>query len=80
VTDDFLTDQAKHTPGLDVEQWSSDLKGSSVTQQLQAAQAQAQSAGVDATPTLIFSGPGGQTKLVGMQDYKQVSQAIAHVG
>jgi protein-disulfide isomerase len=79
VTDDFLTAQAKNTPGLDVEEWSSDLKGSSVTQQLQAAQARAQSAGVDATPTLIFSGPGGQTKLVGVQDYDQVSQAIARV-
>jgi protein-disulfide isomerase len=79
VTDDFLTDQARNTPGLDVEEWSSDLKGSSVTQQLQAAQAKAQSAGVDATPTLIFSGPRGQTKLVGMQDYEQVSQAIAQV-
>ncbi len=79
VTDDFLTDQARNTPGLDVEEWSSDLKGSSVTQQLQAAQAKAQSAGVDATPTLIFSGPGGQTKLVGMQDYDQVSQAIVQV-
>ena len=79
VTDDFLTAQARNTPGLDVEQWSSDLKGSSVTHQLQAAQVKAQSAGVDATPTLIFSGPRGQTKLVGMQDYEQVSQAIAQV-
>ena len=79
VTDDFLTAQAKDTPGLDVDEWSSDLKGSSFTQQLQAAQAEAQSAGVDATPTLIFSGPGGQTKLVGLQDYDQVSQAIAQV-
>jgi protein-disulfide isomerase len=60
VTDDFLTEQAKHTPGLDVGEWSSDLKGSSVTKQLQAAQAKAQSAGVNATPTLIFSGPGGR--------------------
>jgi len=79
VTDDFLTDQAKDTPGLDVGEWSSDLKGSSFTQQLQAAQAKAQSAGVEATPTLIFSGPRGQTKLVGVQDYDQVSQAIAQV-
>jgi protein-disulfide isomerase len=79
VTEDFLTEQAKGTPGLDVEQWSSDLKGSSFTQQLQATQAKARSEGVDATPTLIFSGPRGQTKLVGLQDYDQVSQAIAQV-
>jgi protein-disulfide isomerase len=79
VTDEFLKSQAENTPGLDVGQWSSDLKGSSVTRQLQAAQAKAQSEGVNATPTLIFSGPGGQTKLVGMYDYDQVSQAIAQV-
>jgi protein-disulfide isomerase len=79
VTDEFVTDQARNTPDLDVEEWRSNLKGSSVTQQLQAAQAQAQTAGVDATPTLIFSGPRGQTKLVGMQDYEHVSQAIAQV-
>jgi protein-disulfide isomerase len=79
VTDEFLKSQAQDTPGLDVGEWSSDLKGSSVTKQLQVVQAQAQSAGVDATPTLIFSGPGGQRKLVGLQDYDQVSQAIAQV-
>jgi protein-disulfide isomerase len=80
VTDEFLKSQAEDTPGLDVGEWSADLKGSSVTKQLQAAQARAQSAGVNATPTLIFSGPGGQTKLVGLYDYEQVSQAIAQVG
>jgi protein-disulfide isomerase len=79
VTDEFLKSQAENTPGLDVGEWSSDLKGSSVTRQLQAAQSKAQSAGVNATPTLIFSGPGGQTKLVGLYDYEQVSQAIAQV-
>jgi protein-disulfide isomerase len=79
VTDEFLKSQAENTPGLDVGAWSSDLKGSSVTQQLQAAQAKAQFAGVNATPTLIFSGPGGQTKLVGLPDYDQISQSIAQV-
>jgi protein-disulfide isomerase len=79
VTDDFLRDQAKDTPGLDVGEWSSDLKRSSFARQLQAAQAKAQSAGVKATPTLVFSGPGGQTKLVGLQHYDRISQAIAQV-
>jgi protein-disulfide isomerase len=79
VTDEFLKSQAENTPGLDVGEWNSDLKGSSVTQQLQAAQAKAQSAGVQGTPTLIFSGPGGQTELVGMYDYDRISQSIAQV-
>jgi len=56
VTDEFLKSQAEDTPGLDVGEWSSDLKESSVTKQLQAAEF----AGVNATPTLIFSGPGGR--------------------
>jgi protein-disulfide isomerase len=79
VTDEFLKSQAEDTPGLDVGEWSSDRNASSLTQHLQAAQAKASSAGVNATPTLIFSGPGGQTKLVGMYDYDRVSQAIAQV-
>jgi protein-disulfide isomerase len=79
VTDEFLKSQAENTPGLDVGEWGSDLKGSSVTKPQQAAQSKAQSAGVNATPTLIFSGPGGQTKLVGLYDYEQISQAIAQV-
>jgi protein-disulfide isomerase len=79
VTDEFLKTQAENTPGLDVGQWNSDLKGSAATRQLQAAQAKAQSDGVNATPTLIFSGPGGQTKIVGPRDYDQVSQAITQV-
>ena len=79
VTDEFLKTQAENTPGLDVGQWNSDLKGSAATRRLQAAQAKAQSDGVNATPTLIFSGPGGQTKIVGPRDYDQVSQAIAQV-
>jgi protein-disulfide isomerase len=79
VTDEFLKTQAENTPGLDVGQWNSDLKGGAATRQLQAAQAKAQSDGVNATPTLIFSGPGGQTKIVGPRDYDQVSQAIAQV-
>ena len=79
VTDEFLKSQAQKTPGLDVGQWSSDLKGSSVTRQLQASQAKASSAGVQGTPTLIFSGPGGQTELVGFYDYDRISRAIDQV-
>ena len=78
VTDDFLKGLAQDTPGLDVGKWSADLNGNPYTQELQAAQAKAQSSGVNATPTLVISGPGGQTKLVG-PDYDQISQAIAQV-
>jgi protein-disulfide isomerase len=79
VTDAFLKSLAQETSGLNTEKWSADLKGSSFTKELEAAQAKAQSSGVDATPTLVISGPGGQSKLVGLHTYSQVSDAIDRV-
>jgi protein-disulfide isomerase len=79
VTYDFLKGLAQETPGVDTDKWSADLKGSSFTRELQAAQAKAQSSGVDATPTLVISGPGGQSKLVGLHTYSQISDAIDRV-
>jgi protein-disulfide isomerase len=79
VTDEFLSELAKDTPGLDVGEWSADLEGSSFSQELQAAQAKARSSGVDATPTLVISGPNGQEKLEGLYDYGQISETIEQV-
>jgi protein-disulfide isomerase len=79
VTDEFLRELAKDTPGLDLGEWSADLEGSSFSQELQAAQAKARSSGVDATPTLVISGPSGQEELVGLQTYSQISDAIDQV-
>jgi protein-disulfide isomerase len=79
VTSEFLQDLAQNTPGLDVNKWSAELRGSSFESELAAAQSKAQSAGVDATPTLIVSGPNGQEKLVGLHDYGQISETIEQV-
>ena len=79
VTYDFLKGLAQETPGLKTEKWSADLKGNSFTKELEAAQAKAQSSGVDATPTLVIIGPGGQSKLVGLHTYSQISDAIDRV-
>jgi protein-disulfide isomerase len=79
VTEEFLSELAKDTPGLDVGEWSADLQGSSFSQELQAAQAKARSSGVDATPTLVISGPSGQEELVGLQTYSKISDAIDEV-
>jgi protein-disulfide isomerase len=79
VTDDFLRGLAQKTPGLDVNQWNSDLMGNDFSSELQAAHSKAQADGVNATPTLIISGPNGQTKLVGLKDYAQISDAINQV-
>ena len=79
VTSDFLRGLAEETPGLDVNQWSADLEASSFTPELEAAQSRAQAAGVNATPTLVVSGPNGQKKLVGLKDYAQIADAINQV-
>jgi len=79
VTSSFLEDLARRTPGLDVSKWDATLKGNSFESELNEAQAKAQSAGVNATPTLVFSGPGGQETIAELRDYDQISQAMAQV-
>jgi protein-disulfide isomerase len=79
VTDEFLRNLADQTPGLDVEQWEEDRAGNSFIKELEAVQARAQASGVNSTPTLIFEGPGGQTKIKSLTDYDQISAAIDKV-
>ena len=79
VTSDFLRGLAQDTPGLDVDEWSSDLGANSLDSELEAAQSRAQASGVNATPTLIVSGPHGEEKLVGLKDYAQIEDAINRV-
>ncbi len=79
VTSDFLQGLAHKTPGLNVSEWNNQRTQNSFDSELQAAQSKAQSAGVNSTPTLIVSGPGGEKKLVGLHDYGQISQAIDQV-
>jgi protein-disulfide isomerase len=79
ATDDFLKGLAQKTPGLDVNDWSARLEKDSFESELSEAQAKARSAGVDSTPTLIFSGPGGQKTIAELRDYDQISQAVDRV-
>ena len=79
VTSDFLEGLARKTPGLDVSKWDAVRKGNSVESELYEAQAKARSAGVNSTPTLIFSGPGGQETIDELRDKDQISQAIDQV-
>jgi protein-disulfide isomerase len=79
VTDDFLRGLAEDTPGLDVQKWEDQRAGNSFTKELGAVQKQAQASGVNSTPTLIFKGPGGQTKIDRLTDYDQITSAIDKV-
>jgi protein-disulfide isomerase len=79
VTTSFLEGLAKQTPGLDVSKWDATRRGNSLESELYQAQAKARFSGVDSTPTLIFSGPGGQQTIDELRDYDQISRAIDQV-
>ena len=79
VTGEFLKHLAQKTPGLDVSQWNAERTQRSFDSELEAAQARARSDGVNATPTLVISGPNGKRKLVSSYDYAHVSKAIDQV-
>jgi len=58
VTTDFLTKLAKAVPGLDVAKWQQDLNTGAGTSILTAAQAAAQTAHVDSTPSFMVAKKG----------------------
>jgi protein-disulfide isomerase len=62
-----------------VSKWNTTRKKNTLESGLYQAQARAQSAGVNSTPTLIFSGPAGQQTIDELRDYDQISQAMDEV-
>jgi len=79
VTDEFLTNIAQKTQGLDVNQWNEARESDAVQSQLDSAQASAQDEGIEATPTLVVSGPRGTSKLVGAVPLSSIATAIEEV-
>jgi protein-disulfide isomerase len=79
VTDEFLRDLADQTQGLDVERWESARGSEEVGLRLKEARERAQDAGLERTPTLVISGPGGERKLVGAVPADRVSSAVDEV-
>lgn len=65
VTDEFLTDIAEATEGLDVDRWNEARASDSVEEKLETVQERAVEDEIQATPTLVVSGPGGERKLRG---------------
>jgi predicted DsbA family dithiol-disulfide isomerase len=55
------------------------LGGSDFNSELKDARSKAQTSGVNATPTLIISGPNGQKGIVGPENYAQIADAINQV-
>lgn len=79
VNDEFLTDIAENTEGLDVDRWDEARNSEPVEQQLEAAQQRAVEDGIDATPMLVISGPGGEERLRGAVPAEDVEAAIERV-
>lgn len=79
VTDEFLTNIAEETQGLDVDQWNEARESEATQTKLDAAQASARDEGIEGTPTLVISGPEGTTELVGAVPIERVVSAIDEV-
>jgi protein-disulfide isomerase len=79
VTDEFLTNIAEETQGLDVNEWNETRESGSFASEIDAAQARAREDGVEGTPTLVITGPQGTKKLVGAVPIDQVAAAIDEV-
>lgn len=79
VTEKFLNSLADQTKGLDVEEWNAARKGSSTEEELKAVQERAVKDKVQATPTLVISGPGGERTLRGAVPVDEVGEAVEKV-
>lgn len=79
VTNEFLTDLAQRTPGLDVERWNERRNSGELEAKLQDVQDRASEAGIESTPTLVVSGPNGERELVGAVPAEEVTAAIEEV-
>lgn len=80
ATEGFLVNLAEKTEGLDVAEWEEVRHDAFVEQELQDVQQRADEAGVNSTPTLVVSGPGGETTLRGAVPIEDVDGAVEEVG
>lgn len=73
--DEFLTNLAEEVEGLDVERWN-EARRAGYEQELQAVQERATEDGVNSTPSLVISGPGGEVTLKGAVPIEEVERAV----
>src|ERR1700722_4209431 len=80
VNEDYLQSLAKQVPGLSLTKWESERNDGALTNQVVADGAQGTKAGVTGTPTLVFSGPKGETAAPeAVPSYSDLQQAIQKV-
>ncbi len=80
VNENYLTGLANQVPGLAVNNWKTARNDQSLAAQVQSDEQAGTSAGVNATPTLIVSGPKGKTTpSAAVPTYSQLKAAINQV-
>lgn len=79
VNENYLQGLAKQIPGLSLTTWQTDRNNASLSSQVNSDQSTGKALGVNATPTLIFKGPKGQTAIAAAATYAQLQQAIKQV-
>lgn len=81
---DWLTDQlleeAVTVLGLDLDIWRRDYRSATIERRFAVRAAEAQSDGVQATPTFVVRGPRGERTLEGVVGAREVEDAIGAVG
>jgi protein-disulfide isomerase len=80
ATEEFLTNLAEETEGLDVARWQGARDDAPIEEELRAVQEKAIEEGINSTPTLVVSGPGGETTLTGAVPIEEVDKAVEEVG
>ncbi len=81
VNQTYLNDLAKHVPGLNFSKWLSDSHSRALVSQVNQDQSMATSKGFNSTPTLMISGPKGQSQpIAGVPNsYLQLESVINSV-
>jgi protein-disulfide isomerase len=80
VTDEFLEGLARQVQGLDLGEWNGSRTRDLPASDLEEARSRARLSGVQATPTVVVSGPGGEKRLSGAEDPEGISAAVREVG
>ena len=80
ATEEFLRGLAEETEGLDVAEWDRAREAGFVDEELDAVGQRASADGVNATPTLVVSGPNGERTLKGAVPAESVDRAVEEVG
>jgi len=80
VTDDFLTSVAKGAGVADINKWNQDRQSSKWDSALSKVKSDAQSLGLNATPSIVVEGPGGRRVVgSGVIPLGQIERAIKSV-